>query len=67
MEQNMVKNQSGNWTSPLPFRNSVEKLPNSRETASKRFKSTCRTLERKPEMKQHYLEQYEANSGQRAC
>ena len=56
MEQNMVKNQSGNWTSPLPFRNPVEKLPNSRETASKRFKSMCRALERKPEMKQHYLE-----------
>ncbi len=56
MEQNMIKNESGNWTSPLPFRNPVETLPNSRDAALKRLKSTCRTLNRKPLKKQHYLD-----------
>lgn len=55
MEETMVKNAAGNWTTPLPFKHQVEKLPESRPAAAKRLKSTCRLLERKPEMKQHYL------------
>ena len=56
MEQNMTKNESGNWTSPLPFWNPIETLPNSRDTAFTRLKSTRRTLDQKPLTKQHYLD-----------
>jgi hypothetical protein len=56
MEQNMTKNKSGNWTSPLPSQNLVQTLPNSRDAALKRLKSTCQTLSRKPLTKQHYLD-----------
>ena len=55
MEHDMVKNADGNWVAPLPFRQEVESLPNSRDHALKRLKSTRRTLEHKPVMKQHYF------------
>ena len=55
MEQNMVKNKFGNWVAPLPFRHEVMHLPIDREEAYKRLKSTHRTLDRKPLMKQQYF------------
>ena len=55
MDAGMEKNESGSWVAPLPFRNEVTYLPNSRGEALNRLKSTRRTLERKPEMKEHYF------------
>jgi hypothetical protein len=56
MEHQMVKNEAGNWEAPLPFRNPISRLPDNREDTRKRFNSTRRTLERKPEMKKDYFE-----------
>ena len=54
MQEEMKKNDLGNWEVPLPFRHEVRELPNSRDNALRRLKSTCRTLEKKPVMKAHY-------------
>lgn len=56
MDREMVKNDAGNWEAPLPFRNPMTALPDNREDTRKRFNSTKRTLERKPEMKKHYFQ-----------
>ena len=55
MESNMEKNYAGNWVAPLPFRHEIKTLPESREEAYKRLKSTRKTLDKKPLMKQHYF------------
>ncbi|KAK3703198.1 hypothetical protein QZH41_004965 [Actinostola sp. cb2023] len=55
MEHGMTKNSVGNWIAPLPFREEITQLPNGRELAVRRLKSTIRNLERKPEMKKHYF------------
>ncbi|KAK3750317.1 hypothetical protein QZH41_010820, partial [Actinostola sp. cb2023] len=55
MECGMTKDSVGNWIAPLPFREEITQLPNSRELAVRRLKSTIRNLERKPEMKKHYF------------
>ena len=44
MEASMEKGISGNWVAPLPFRYEVTQLPNSREEAYKRLRSTRKTL-----------------------
>ena len=56
MNREMVKNDAGNWEAPLPFRNPISALPDNREDVRRRFNSTKRTLDRKPEMKKHYFE-----------
>ena len=56
MDSKMVKNDTGNWEAPLPFRDPVSALPDNRDDTRKRFNSTKRTLDRKPEMKKHYFE-----------
>ena len=55
MEKNLDKNDAGNWTAPLPFRREVKTLPKSRGEAYKRLRSTRKSLDRKPLMKQHYF------------
>jgi hypothetical protein len=55
MGKDMKKDPSGSWVAPLPFRQEVHELPNSRDEALKRLKSTRKTLDRKPEMKEHYF------------
>ena len=55
IDTGMKKNKTGSWIAPLPFRNEVTHLPNSREEAFKRLKSTRKTLDRKPDMKKHYF------------
>jgi hypothetical protein len=55
MNAKVKKNESGNWTAPLPLRNQVTQLPNSYNEALKRLKSTRKTLDRKPGMKDHYF------------
>ncbi len=55
MDAGMEKNESGSWVAPRRFCNKVTHLPNSHHEALNRLKSTRRTLERKPEMKEHYF------------
>ena len=55
MDTGMEKDESGSWVAPLPFRNEVTQLPNSREEAYSRLRSTRKALDRKPEMKKHYF------------
>ena len=56
MHHSVVKNDAGSWEAPLPLREPSKQLPNNREEALKRLKSTRRTLEMKPLMKQHYCD-----------
>ena len=51
----MEKNNAGNWTAPLPFRRKVITLPESCREAYKRLKSTRKTLDWNPIIKQHYF------------
>jgi len=56
MDEGMVKDQeSGSWTAPLPLREETQRLPDNRENALKRMKSTHRLLDKKPTMKEHYF------------
>ncbi|XP_061819391.2 uncharacterized protein [Nerophis lumbriciformis] len=56
MDNNVYMNEANTWVAPLPFRFSRQRLPNNREQAAKRLSSLCRTLERKPVMKEQYTE-----------
>lgn len=55
MDKEMFIDEGNSWVAPLPFRTSRSHLPNNREQALSRFNSLCRTLERKAEMKQHFV------------
>lgn len=56
MKHSLTKSESRNWEAPLPLRDGIEKLPNNREEALKRLKSTRRSLVKKPLMKQYYFD-----------
>ena len=55
MEDGMRKNENGSWEAPLPFQHDVKDLPSSRVNAMKRLKSTRRTLDKNPNMKEQYF------------
>ncbi|XP_064462317.1 uncharacterized protein LOC135372779 [Ornithodoros turicata] len=55
MENGFYKDPSDNWVAPLPFRDPRPYLPDNREQAVSRFASLRRTLQRKPEMKEHFV------------
>lgn len=48
-------NDANSWVAPLHFHTPRLCLPNNRDQALTRFTSLCHTLERKPEMKSHFL------------
>lgn len=56
MRSSLARNESGSWEAPLPVREKFNKLPDNREDAVKRLRSTRRTLDKKPLMKQHYFD-----------
>ena len=51
----MKKNENRSWEAPLLFRQDVKDLPSSRVNAMKRPKSTRRTLDKNPVMKEQYF------------
>lgn len=51
----MVIDDTNSWVAPLPFRTPRPRLLNNREQAVNRFNSLCRSLDRKPEMKNHFV------------
>ncbi|KAI4905746.1 hypothetical protein NFI96_003038 [Prochilodus magdalenae] len=55
MEQNLQKDDSNSWIAPLPFRHLRQRLPDNKSQALNRFSSLKRSLERKPEMRQHFF------------
>ena len=55
MDKESYIDDGNSWVAPLPFRRSRPLLPNNREQALNRFNSLCRTLGRKPEMKEHFV------------
>ena len=56
MNSSLARNESGSWEALLPLREKFNKLPNNQEDAVKRLRSTRRTLDKKPLMKQHYFD-----------
>ena len=55
MNTAVKKNESAPWIAPLPLRKQVTQLPDSYNEALRRLKSTRKSLDRKPEMKNHYF------------
>lgn len=51
-----TKDEANNWVAPLPFRSPRQCLPHNRENTLTRLMSLRKTLKRKTEMKEHYVE-----------
>ncbi|XP_062413389.1 uncharacterized protein LOC119222763 [Pungitius pungitius] len=56
MEQETYRDTSNNWVAPLPFRVPRQRLSNNREQVFTRFTSLEKTLRRKTEMRDQFLE-----------
>ena len=56
MEQNIHKNEKGNWVMLLPFRSPAASMPNNREQATSHLNSLLRTLKKKPQMATDYFQ-----------
>ncbi|XP_061185158.1 uncharacterized protein LOC133193208 [Saccostrea echinata] len=54
MDKTFTKNSAGNWTAPLPFRETREKLPNNRSVALKRALMLQGSLRRNPTKREHF-------------
>lgn len=55
MNREMFMDESNSWVVPLPFRTPRKRLPNNREQVLTRLTSLLCTLEKKPEMKSHFV------------
>ncbi|XP_055504132.1 uncharacterized protein LOC129704800 isoform X1 [Leucoraja erinacea] len=56
MDDQCYQDNSNTWVAPLPFPSPRQRLPNNREYANNRLTSLRRTLEKRAQMKAHYLE-----------
>lgn len=56
MDKAVSQNNENSWVAPLPFRSPRKWLPSNREQALKRLYSLKKTLEKKPQMKDHYTQ-----------
>ncbi|RXN13488.1 hypothetical protein ROHU_009677 [Labeo rohita] len=56
MHKDFTKDDANNWVAPLPFRTPRQRLPNNRDQALSRLMSLRKTLKRKPQMREHYVE-----------
>lgn len=56
MDKGFVKDESGSWVAPLPFRNPRRPLPNNRQQAHQRLMSLQRAFQKRPSMKEDFLE-----------
>ncbi len=56
MEKEIFQDEANSWVAPLPFRHPRRPLPNNREQALNRLFSLRRTLQKKPEMKQQFID-----------
>ncbi|XP_064462753.1 uncharacterized protein LOC135373586 [Ornithodoros turicata] len=55
MNKTFTKDEANSWVAPLPFRTRRSPLPDNREQARIRFASLCRTLDKRPDMKEHFF------------
>lgn len=53
-DKEVYMNDSNSWVAPLPFKPNRPSLPNNKWQAAKRLESLWHTLERKPDMKEHF-------------
>lgn len=56
MDREVYRDESNNWVAPLPFRVPRQRLSNNREQVFTHFTSLEKTLQRKSEMKDQFLE-----------
>lgn len=56
MEGEFYQDDSNIWVTPLPFRSPRGRLPNNKGLAASRLNSLCRTLNKRPEMKKHFMD-----------
>lgn len=56
MNKEFSKEDCNSWVAPLPFRTPRQRLPNNRGQALNRLMSLRRTLIKKPEMKDHFVD-----------
>ncbi|XP_034076932.1 uncharacterized protein LOC117549272 [Gymnodraco acuticeps] len=56
MDSEVHQDNSNSWVAPLPFKTPRQRLPNNRDCAYNRLISLRRTLEKRPQMKTHFLE-----------
>ncbi|KAL4009138.1 hypothetical protein ACER0C_002990 [Sarotherodon galilaeus] len=56
MDSEFYQGSDNSWVGALPFRSPRQRLPNNRQLAYDRLMSLRRTLEKRPEMKTHFLE-----------
>lgn len=56
MDNEFTKDKANSWVAPLPFRCPRERLPNNRDQAVSRLLSLRRSLKKKTDMKDHYVD-----------
>lgn len=56
MDKEFVRDDSGSWVAPLPFRTPRKPLPNNKQYAYERFMSLQRNFRRRPNMKEDFIE-----------
>lgn len=56
MDNEVHQNHENSWVAPLPFRSPRRRLPDNREQALNRLCSLRKMLEKKTEMKNHYIQ-----------
>lgn len=56
MDKEVYMDNANSWVAPLPFCKPRRRLPNNREMALRRLLFLQRTLDRRPDMKEHFLE-----------
>lgn len=56
LHRDFTKDEANNWVAPLPFHSPRQRLPNNIQALS-RLMSLRKTLKKKSEMKEHYIEQ----------
>ena len=56
MDMGFVKDESGSWVAPLPFRSPRKPLPNNKHNAHQRFQSLQRSFQKRPSMKEEFMQ-----------
>ena len=56
MQNEMYQDETNSWVAPLPFATPRQRLPNNKEQALKRLHTLKRSLDKKPETREHFLQ-----------
>ncbi|XP_057699895.1 uncharacterized protein LOC130920590 [Corythoichthys intestinalis] len=56
MQNEMYQDETNNWVAPLPFVTPRQRLPNNRQQALKRLYTLKRSLDKKPETREHFVQ-----------